>query len=68
MQEYDTLLNYQKLYKLSTRNIMEAAVKGVIMLQETYNQKIQDYSSGDLSLTKCVVITMSSDINKYSLI
>lgn len=42
------LFNYDKHFNLNVKDIMDAAQKGVIMLQETYDQDIKEYSAGHL--------------------
>jgi hypothetical protein len=46
MQENDTLYIYQNSYNLVARNVIKSAIKGVIMLQETYGKEIKDFSAG----------------------
>ena len=47
-QKLIRLFNYNKIYHRSVQNVMDAAQKGVIMLQETYDQDVKEYSAGHL--------------------
>ena len=47
-QDYSDMYNYEKLHQLSSGDIIDAALKGMIMLQETYDQEIKEYSAGHL--------------------
>ena len=47
-QDYSDMYNYTKSYQLGSGDIIDAALKGVIMLQETYDQEIKEYSAGHL--------------------
>jgi hypothetical protein len=47
-QDCSYLYNYEESYQLGPGDIIDAALKGIIMLQETYNQEIKEYSAGHL--------------------
>ena len=40
--------NFERVYKRSTLDIVNGALKGLVMLQETYEQDIIDFSKGQL--------------------
>ena len=61
-QDYGDMYNYEKSHQLSSRDIIDAALKGIIMLQETYNQDIKDYSAGHLRF-KSVIERSSREID-----
>jgi hypothetical protein len=46
--------HYDKIYNTNIMNIMDAAQRGIIMLQETYNQDIKQYSAGHLRLKNVI--------------
>ena len=46
----DEIYSYEKVYPDSVLDLMIAASKGVIMLQETYNQNIKEFSKGHLRI------------------
>ena len=46
--------NYDKIYNTNNMNLLEAAQKGIIMLQETYDQEIKQYSAGHLRLKNVI--------------
>ena len=48
------------IYNQSKASIVEAAAKGVIMLQETYDQNITEYSKGHLRLKSGIKRNTSS--------
>ena len=47
---FNFLFDFEKVYKRSTLEIMDGALKGLVMLQETYEQDIKDFSKGHLHL------------------
>ena len=48
--KFNFLFDFEKVYKRSTLEIMDGALKGLVMLQETYEQDIKDFSKGHLHL------------------
>ena len=49
-EEYNDVFKYERDYKNTDHtDIMRAALRGLIMLQATYNQDMQEYSKGHLS-------------------
>ena len=48
--DFNFLFDFEKVYKRSTLEIMDGALKGLVMLQETYEQDIKDFSKGHLHL------------------
>ena len=47
---FNFFFDFEKVYKRSTLEIMDGALKGLVMLQETYEQDIKDFSKGHLHL------------------
>ena len=48
------LLGFEGVYKRSTLDILNDALKGLVMLQETYEQDINDFSKGHLYLKNVI--------------
>ena len=49
-KKYDKLYPYKALYSISAQDLLIAACKGIIMLQETYDQNITEFSKGHLRI------------------
>ena len=47
---FNFLFDFEKVYQRSTQEIMDGSLKGLVMLQETYEQDIKDFSKGHLHL------------------
>ena len=47
---FNFLFDFEKVYQRSTQEIMDGSLKGLVMLQETYEQDIRDFSKGHLHL------------------
>ena len=47
---FNFFFDFQKVYQRSTQEIMDGALKGLVMLQETYEQDIKDFSKGHLHI------------------
>ena len=58
--KFNFLFDFEKVYKRSTLEIMDGALKGLVMLQETYEQDIKDFSKGHLHLKNKKIIEHSS--------
>ena len=56
--KYNKPYPYKALYSISAQDLLIAACKGVIMLQETYDQNITEFSKGHLRI--------KSDLDKSS--
>ena len=54
--DFNFLFDFEKVYKRSTLEIMDGALKGLVMLQETYEQDIKDFSKGHLHLNNKDII------------
>ena len=48
--KFNFLFDFEKVYQRSTQEIMDGSLKGLVMLQETYEQNIRDFSKGHLHL------------------
>ena len=51
---FNFLFDFDKAFKRSTIEIIDGALKGLVMLQETYEQNIKDFSRGHLHLKNFV--------------
>ena len=61
-QKFNDIFDYENSYQFKTKDILNSALKGVIMLQETYNQDIKEYSKGTLRF-KSVIERNSRNID-----
>ena len=59
---FNLVFDIENVYKHSTLEIINGALKGLIMLQETYEQDIKDFSQGHLYL-KNVIYRTSREID-----
>ena len=57
---FNFLFDFEKVYHRSTQEIMDGSLKGLVMLQETYEQDIKDFSKGHLHLKSKKFIEHSS--------
>ena len=53
----DLLFVFEGVYKLSALQILNGALKGLVMLQETYAQDIKDFSKGHFYLKNTIECT-----------
>ena len=57
---FNFLFDFEKVYQRSTQEIMDGSLKGLVMLQETYEQDIKDFSKGHLHLKNKITIERTS--------
>ena len=57
---FNFLFDFEKVYQRSTQEIMDGSLKGLVMLQETYEQDIKDFSKGHLHLKNENIIERNS--------
>ena len=53
-EQFDSMFDFERVYKRSAPEILHDALKGLVMLQETYAQDINDFSKGHLHLKSII--------------